>query len=129
MPGITHMLAKQGTRCYHDVMADDRTTQIRRGVVEVAVLGLLDRGQRYGSQIVDELAAQPALALTAGTVYPLLSRLLKAGLIDSTWQESPVGPPRKYYRLTADGRAVHRAQRAAWVSVRDALDDLLQESR
>lgn len=110
-------------------MAEDRTAQIRRGVVELAVLGLLERGERYGSQIVDELAAQPALALTAGTVYPLLSRLLKAGLIDSTWQESPVGPPRKYYRLTRTGRDAHAAQRAAWASVRDALDALLKESR
>lgn len=65
-------------------MAEDRTAQIRRGVVELAVLGLLAQGERYGSQVVDELASQPALALTAGTVYPLLSRLLKAGLIEST---------------------------------------------
>lgn len=110
-------------------MSDDRTAQIRRGVVELAVLGLLAQGERYGSQIVDELSSQPALALTAGTVYPLLSRLLKAGLIDSTWQESPVGPPRKYYRLTRHGRAAHAAQHDAWVAVRDALDALLKESR
>lgn len=109
-------------------MSEDRTAQIRRGVVELAVLGLLAGGERYGSQIVDELAAQPALALTAGTVYPLLSRLLKAGLIASTWQESPVGPPRKYYRLTDAGHSAHRDQRAAWASVRDALDALLKET-
>lgn len=110
-------------------MPEDRTAQIRRGVVELAVLGLLEQGERYGSQIVDDLSAQPALALTAGTVYPLLSRLLKAGLIASTWQESPVGPPRKYYRLTEDGQATHRAQYEAWVTVRDTLDGLLKESR
>lgn len=110
-------------------MPEDRTAQIRRGVVELAVLDLLAQGERYGSQIVDELATQPALTLTAGTVYPLLSRLLKAGLIDSTWHESPVGPPRKYYRLTSSGRAVHAAQLNAWVAVRDALDALLKESR
>ena len=110
-------------------MAEDRTAQIRRGVVELAVLGLLAQGERYGSQVVDELASQPALALTAGTVYPLLSRLLKAGLIESTWQESPVGPPRKYYRLTGAGRAARSAQHDAWVAVRDGLDALLKESR
>ncbi|MFP5416511.1 MAG: PadR family transcriptional regulator [Actinomycetes bacterium] len=108
---------------------ENRTAQIRKGVVELAVLGLLADGERYGSQVVDELSAQPALALTAGTVYPLLSRLLKAGLIDSTWQESPVGPPRKYYRLTAAGRAAHSELHDAWVSVRDALDTLLKEYR
>ena len=110
-------------------MAEDRTAQIRRGVVELAVLGLLAQGERYGSQVVDELASQPALALTAGTVYPLLSRLLKAGLIESTWQESPVGPPRKYYRLTQAGQAAERDLRSAWDSVRDTLDDLLKEAR
>ncbi|QIK71931.1 PadR family transcriptional regulator [Propioniciclava coleopterorum] len=79
---------------------NERTAQIRKGVVELAVLGLLVGGERYGSEIVDELGGQPALALTAGTVYPLLARLLKAEMISSTWRESPVGPPRKYYELT-----------------------------
>ena len=108
---------------------DDRTSQIRKGVVELAVLGLLAHGTRYGSQIVDELSGRPALALTPGTVYPLLSRLLRAGLIRSTWQESPVGPPRKYYRLTQAGQAAERDLRSAWDSVRDTLDDLLKEAR
>lgn len=108
---------------------DDRTSQIRKGVVELAVLGLLAHGTRYGSQIVDELSGRPALALTPGTVYPLLSRLLRAGLIRSTWQESPVGPPRKYYELTPAGRSAHQALSAGWVAVRDELDDLLKESR
>lgn len=129
MPCPTQIYAVQGTRCYHYCMADERTAQIRRGVVELAVLGLLAQGERYGSQIVDELAARPALSLTGGTVYPLLSRLLKAGLIDSTWQESPVGPPRKYYRLTQAGQAAERDLRSAWDSVRDTLDDLLKEAR
>ena len=59
----------------------------------------------------------------------LISMMLKAGLIESTWQESPVGPPRKYYRLTGAGRAAHSAQHDAWVAIRDGLDALLKESR
>ena len=110
-------------------MAEDRTAQIRRGVVELAVLGLLAQGERYGSQVVDELASQPALALTAGTVYPLLSRLLKAGLIESTWQESPVGPPRKYYTLSAAGVRHLEAQRNAWLQLSTALITLLKEAQ
>ena len=108
-------------------MAEDRTAQIRRGVVELAVLGLLAQGERYGSQVVDELASQPALALTAGTVYPLLSRLLKAGLIESTWQESPVGPPRKYYALTDAGRTRLIDMAAAYRAVSHDLTDLLKD--
>ena len=79
-------------------------SQLRKGVLELAVLGLLAREPMYGSQLVDELAARPELAITAGTVYPLVARLAKGGLVTSTWQESPVGPPRKYYRLTGKGK-------------------------
>ena len=100
-------------------------SQIRKGVVEVAVLGLLAREQMYGSQLVDELSSHPELAISAGTVYPLLSRLKKAGVIDSTWQESPVGPPRKYYRLTDSGDTALAEMTAAWTSVSAAVDAIL----
>lgn len=102
-------------------------TALRKGVVELAVLSLVADGPKYGQQLVEELAAQPALAVPAGTVYPLVSRLLKEGLIASTWQESPVGPPRKYYRLTDVGSTSLAAMVAAWGHVRDALDHVIQE--
>ena len=56
-------------------------SQLRKGVLELAVLGLLAREPMYGSQLVDELAARPELAITAGTVYPLVARLAKGGLV------------------------------------------------
>ena len=119
----------QGTWWYPELVNEQRTAQIRKGVVELAVLALLASGERYGSQIVDELAARPALALTSGTVYPLLARLLKAGLIDSSWRESPVGPPRKYYALTVQGRAAYADLHDAWRAVRAAVDTLVKENR
>lgn len=100
-------------------------SQIRKGVVEVAVLGLLAREQMYGSQLVEELSSHPELAISAGTVYPLLSRLKKADVIDSTWQESPVGPPRKYYRLTDSGQNALAEMTSAWSSVSRAIDAIL----
>lgn len=100
-------------------------SQIRKGVVEVVILGLLSRERRYGSQIVDELSAHSELAISAGTVYPLLSRLKKAGLVESTWEESPVGPPRKYYRLTAQGEGELAEMTVAWRSVSKGVDDVL----
>ncbi len=118
----------QGTWRYLELVNEQRTAQIRKGVVELAVLALLASGERYGSQIVDELAARPALALTSGTVYPLLARLLKAGLIASTWRESPVGPPRKYYALTAEGRVAYADLHEAWRSVRAAVDTVVKEN-
>jgi len=105
---------------------DSWISQIRKGVVEVAILALLARRELYGSQIVTELAGQPELAITSGTVYPLLSRLKKAGLVDSTWRESPVGPPRKYYRLTDLGRTELAGMATAWRSVSAAVARLIE---
>lgn len=104
---------------------DAWVSQIRKGVVEIAVLGLLSHGECYGSEIVDRLAAHPELAISAGTVYPLLSRLKKAGLVDSSWKESPVGPPRKYYSLSKVGRRELRAMTEAWYGVSAGIDALL----
>ncbi|MGE5434039.1 MAG: PadR family transcriptional regulator [Candidatus Doudnabacteria bacterium] len=107
---------------------DSWVSQIRKGVVEVAILGLLAREQMYGSQLVDELSAHPELAISGGTVYPLLSRLKKAGVIHSSWQESPVGPPRKYYGLTDSGAAELENMAAAWRSVSRAIDSILPKA-
>lgn len=108
---------------------DAWASQLRKGVLELAVLALVAREARYGSQIVDELAARPALAITAGTVYPLLARLARAGLVRTTWQESPVGPPRKYYALTSSGRGQLAAMAAAFGDISSALNDLLGDLR
>lgn len=106
---------------------DAWVSQIRKGVVEIVILGMLSRGERYGSQIVEELSARAELSISAGTVYPLLSRLKKAGVIDSTWQESPVGPPRKYYRLTSEGQRELAQMADAWRSVAKGVNEVLKE--
>lgn len=108
---------------------DSWVSQIRKGVVEIAVLGMLAARRLYGSQLVEQLSARQGLEISAGTVYPLLSRLKKAGLIDSVWEESPVGPPRKYYSLTATGRDELAAMTAAWNGVSAALDEILKEAQ
>jgi len=107
--------------------ADGRISQFRKGAVELAILALLHHGEAYGGEIVEALASHPGLAISAGTVYPLLSRLRKAGVIDSLWRESPVGPPRKYYRLTPEGSAEFEAMAKAWEGVAGAMDTLLNK--
>lgn len=104
---------------------DSRLSQFRKGVVELAILALLHRGEAYGGEIVERLGEHPGLAISAGTVYPLLSRLRKAGVIDSVWRESPVGPPRKYYRLSDPGRSEFEDMARAWDGVTEAMKDLL----
>ena len=109
-------------------MADGSDTipsQFRKGVVELAILALLHRDEAYGGELVDRLAAYPGLAISAGTAYPLLSRLKKSGLITSVWRESPVGPPRKYYRLSPDGENAFAGMAKAWNGMKTEMDDLL----
>ena len=82
----------------------DWTSQLRRGVLELCILQLLRREASYGYEIVTRLEALGPLAAGENTVYPLLRRLKAEGLLDTFMQESPAGPPRRYYRLTADGK-------------------------
>lgn len=105
---------------------DTRTSQFRKGAVELAILALLDGGELYGAEIVERLSVLPGIAVTSGTVYPLLSRLNKAGLVDTVWRESPVGPPRKYYRLSGAGRSDLDGMAASWRGLSAAIDSLLE---
>lgn len=106
---------------------DVRISQMRKGAVELAALGLFGGGELYGVQIVERLSALPGLAVTAGTVYPLLSRLKRAGLLDSVWRESPAGPPRKYYRLTRAGHEELVEMAGVWRAMVSAVETLLPE--
>lgn len=106
---------------------DEILTQLRKGSLELAVLALLAIEPRYGADIVDDLGARPGLESPGGTIYPLLTRLKNTGLVSTEWRESPVGPPRKYYSLTAAGRQQLLWQRAAWVRLSTAIATLLKE--
>lgn len=106
---------------------DSRVSQFRKGALELAILALLADGEFYGVEIVDRLAARKGLEASAGTVYPLLSRLKKTGVVDTTWKESPVGPPRKYYRLSKAGVRELAEMTESWRDISAAIDALLAE--
>jgi PadR family transcriptional regulator PadR len=82
---------------------ENKTTQLRKGILELAILGCLSRGRHYGYSLVRTIAGQSDIDLTEGTIYPILGRLAKEGLVRSEWVESSQGPPRKYYTLTPKG--------------------------
>ena len=67
------------------------------------------------------------MVTSEGTLYPLLSRLRRAGVVETSWRESPSGPPRRYYRPTSSGRAVLEAFSGEWASFSDAVDHFLKE--
>lgn len=85
---------------------DNWIVQARKGLVELCVLRALVGRERYGYELVRTLVDVPGLGLSEGTLYPLLSRLRVQGLVTTRLEESPEGPARKYYTLTAAGHRV-----------------------
>jgi PadR family transcriptional regulator PadR len=101
---------------------DAAIAQMRRGVLEFCVLALLREEERYGFDLVRALSEVDGMVTSEGTIYPLLSRLRREGLVSTTWRESPTGPPRRYYRLTSQGRAALGSFSTQWERFRDAVD-------
>jgi PadR family transcriptional regulator, regulatory protein PadR len=99
--------------------------QMRRGVLPYCVLAMLRDKDRYGFELVHALGGIDTLVTGEGTVYPLLARLRRQGLVDTSWQESATGPPRKYYRLAPAGREVLAEFIRSWSRLRDSVDGLL----
>ena len=102
--------------------------QMRRGSIEFCVLALLRDEEHYGLELSRRLAAD-GLVTSEGTMYPLLARLRQDGLVETSWHESSQGPPRRYYRLTNEGRAALGTFTMQWHRFRDALDNLLDGGR
>ena len=82
----------------------DRFAPIRKGLLEFLILRIVATGKVYVADILGRLS-DTEFATQEGTLYPLLSKMRRDGLLDYEWQESDAGPPRKYYELTARGRA------------------------
>ncbi|MGL5862602.1 MAG: PadR family transcriptional regulator [Phycicoccus sp.] len=101
-------------------------THLRRGALEHCVLALLDDEARYGLDIARRLGDDGVLLAGDGTLYPLLARLRKQRFVETSWVESPAGPPRRYYSLTAEGRIALRSFRRTWKTFRDAVDSTLR---
>ncbi len=89
---------------YSDEDRDRRITQLRKGILELAVMGVLYHERHYGYSLVRALTETGSISLKEGTIYPILARLDRDGLVRSEWVESDQGPPRKYYALTTSGR-------------------------
>lgn len=83
---------------------DEKFTSIRKGLLEFLILKIIAGGKVYAAEILARLAATE-FATQEGTLYPLLSKMRREGMVEYEWQESTAGPPRKYYELTAAGRS------------------------
>jgi len=111
--------------CKLIAMATDNTeSQMRKGLLELCILGIIHKhGEAYPSDILDQLK-EAKLMVLEGTLYPLLTRLKNGGLLNYRWEESPSGPPRKYYNLTTEGRDVYIKLRHNWNEISNAVNNL-----
>ena len=103
------------------------TTQLRKGLLELCIVNLLAQGELYGYDLVKRVTAIRGVVVTEGTIYPLLSRLRKAGLLETRSEESPNGPARKYYRLSPAGEQTRQLMNACWRDIEIGVDGLINE--
>lgn len=104
---------------------NDWTSQMRRGVLELCVLRILRDKPNYGYEIVTTLAEFGPLAAGENTVYPLLRRLKTEKFLDASMVESPSGPPRQYFRLSARGRQRLTDLQNEWTELAQAMERCL----
>ena len=106
-------------------MAVENTeSQMRKGLLELCILGIIHtHKEAYPSDILEQLK-EAKLVVLEGTLYPLLTRLKNAGMLNYRWEESPSGPPRKYYALTEEGIIFYEKLRKTWEELSTAVNHL-----
>lgn len=106
---------------------ENAKAQMRKGLLEYCILLTIARQERaYTSDILQELKNDDLLVVE-GTLYPLLSRLKTEGLLEYSWQESNAGPPRKYYRLTPQGKSMLKTLHETWIKLSSSINSLYRK--
>lgn len=105
----------------------DRQTQLLRGALDMCLLALLAKEPAHGYELVKRFDAAGFPAVGYGTIYPLLTRMRRLGLVADATQPSPSGPARKVYALTQDGRSRLRAWRQQWTHFADIVNATLTD--
>lgn len=100
--------------------------QMRKGSLEFTILLIISQGEVYASDIISELKTLD-LIVVEGTLYPILSRLNRSGLLDYSWVESESGPPRKYYSLTPAGRETLEHMTKVWEGLSKSIRRLIKQ--
>lgn len=106
---------------------ENAQVQMRKGILEFCILHIISRGEVYASDMLDELTSA-RIMVVEGTLYPLLTRLKNAGLLDYKWVESTSGPPRKYYLLTDLGRTSLEALNDTWQELAESVNAIVSKT-
>ena len=104
---------------------EGRRSQLLRGVLDLCLLAVVEEEPAYGYEMTRRLRARGLSIVGEGSIYPLLGRLEREGLVDTYRAASNGGPPRKYYRLTRAGQRALAAGVSEWRAARDAVDAVL----
>lgn len=105
---------------------ENTTAQMRKGILEFCILSLISGRDLYTSEILESLKKGKMLVVE-GTVYPLLTRLKNADLLQYRWEESTSGPPRKYYSITKEGEAFLAELQNAWNDLNKAVKTIVSK--
>jgi PadR family transcriptional regulator PadR len=105
--------------------AGERRTQMLRGVLDLCLLAVMIEGPAYGYEMTKRLRARGLSIVGEGSIYPLLGRLERDGLVETYRAASDDGPPRKYYRASREGKRTLVEGVSEWRSLRDAVDAAL----
>ena len=102
---------------------NEKFSAIRKGLLEFLILKIVSADEVYVADILERLSATE-FATQEGTLYPLLSRMRRDGLVDYVWQESDSGPPRKYYKLTPKGKSQLAELNDYWKSINTTISQM-----
>ena len=104
---------------------EKQKAQMRKGVLELCILSIIDEKDAYASDIIDRLK-KSELIIVEGTLYPLLTRLKNDGLLSYRWEESRSGPPRKYYAITEIGKKILNELQISWKDMVSSIDNIIK---
>ncbi len=108
------------------INVENTKAQMRKGILEYCILSILSREDSYAPKIIAELK-EAQMIVVEGTLYPILTRQKNQGLLTYRWEESPQGPPRKYYSLTPEGREALRQLDESWDELVGQIRNIRQQ--
>jgi PadR family transcriptional regulator PadR len=103
---------------------ENTKAQMRKGVLEFCILSILSEDEAYVSDLISKMK-DAKLIVVEGTLYPLLNRLKNEGVLEYRWEESKSGPPRKYYKITKEGKAVVNELKQSWNELLESVNSII----
>lgn len=106
-------------------MSHDLSIQMKKGLLDLCALSLVAKKERYGYELAEVLARKTDSSI--GTIYPILRKMKEAGLVTTRLSEDSGGPPRKYYCITDEGRAILQEATSTWTNLSNTVNSIVKE--